>query len=103
MGRRRDRPSAVIPILDVHSPRHPDRRSPGAVPLLKVAALLGRPVALASAAAYFSIGGLVELFPAQATAVAVLGAILEATKLVMAGWLAANWRAAGGLLRGCCS
>jgi hypothetical protein len=56
-------------------------------------------VALASAAAYFSIGGLVELFPAQATAVAVLGAILEATKLVMAGWLAANWRSTGWILR----
>jgi len=32
-------------------------------------------VALASAAAYFSIGGLVELFPAQATAIMVLGAL----------------------------
>jgi hypothetical protein len=56
-------------------------------------------IALASAAAYFSIGGLVELFPAQATAVAVLGALLEVTKLVMVAWLAANWRHAGGLLR----
>jgi hypothetical protein len=56
-------------------------------------------VALAAAAAYFSIGGLVELFPAQTIPVAVLGALLEVTKLVMAGWLAANWRVAGGLLR----
>jgi len=56
-------------------------------------------IALATAAAYFSIGGLVELFPAQATAVTVLGALLEGTKLVMVAWLAANWRAAHGLLR----
>jgi len=56
-------------------------------------------VALATAAAYFSIGGLAELFPAQATAVTVLGALLEGTKLVMVAWLAANWRAAHGLLR----
>jgi len=56
-------------------------------------------VALASAAASFSIGGLVELFPAQATAIMVLGGLLEATKLVMVARLMANWRAASGLLR----
>jgi hypothetical protein len=56
-------------------------------------------IALASAAAYFSIGGLVELFPAQAIAVAVLGGILEIAKLVMVAWLSANWRLVGGLLR----
>ncbi len=56
-------------------------------------------VALASAAAYFSIGGLVELFPAQSTAIMVLGALLEITKLVMVAYLAANRMWASGLLR----
>jgi hypothetical protein len=56
-------------------------------------------VALASAAAYFSIGGLVELFPAQTIAVALLGCILEIAKLVMVAWLTANWRLIGRGLR----
>jgi hypothetical protein len=56
-------------------------------------------IALASAAAYFSIGGLVELFPAQQTAVAVLGVILEIAKLVMVAWLTAHWRLVGWWLR----
>jgi len=56
-------------------------------------------VSLASAAAYFSIGGMVELFAAQAVAVTVLGALLEATKLVMVAWLTANWSDSSGLLR----
>jgi hypothetical protein len=56
-------------------------------------------IALASSAAYFSIGGLVELFPAQQMAVSILGCILEAAKLVMVAWLSANWCLVGGLLR----
>jgi hypothetical protein len=56
-------------------------------------------IALAMAAAYFSIGGLVELFPAQEIAVAVLGGILEVAKLVMVAWLTAHWRFAGWQLR----
>jgi hypothetical protein len=55
--------------------------------------------ALASAAAYFSIGGLVELFPAQELAVAVLGGILEVAKLVMVAWLTTHWRLVGWILR----
>ena len=56
-------------------------------------------VALATAAAYFSIGGLVELFPAQEIAVAVLGGILEIANLVMVAWLTAHWRLVGWRLR----
>lgn len=56
-------------------------------------------IALASAAAYFSIGGLVELFPAQTIAVALLGCILEIAKLVMVAWLTANWLLIGRWLR----
>ncbi len=40
-----------------------------------------------------------ELFSAQATAIMVLGALLEITKLVMVAWLATNWMWASGLLR----
>jgi hypothetical protein len=56
-------------------------------------------IALAAAASYFSIGGLVELFPAQEIAVAVLGGILEVAKLVMVAWLTAHWRLVGWRLR----
>jgi hypothetical protein len=56
-------------------------------------------IALATAAAFFSRGGLVELFPAQATAIMVLGGLLEATKLVMVAWLTVHWGVAGHLLR----
>jgi hypothetical protein len=56
-------------------------------------------IGLASGAAYFSIGGLVELFPAQEVAVAVLGGILEVAKLVMVAWLTTHWRLAGWILR----
>jgi len=52
-------------------------------------------VVLARATAYFSIGGLVELIPAQAEPVAVLGELLEATKLVITAFLAASWRTVG--------
>jgi hypothetical protein len=64
----------------------------------RVAAYLAA-ISLASAAAYFSIGGLVELFPAQAIPVAVLGALLEVAKLVMCAWLTAHGGQASGLLR----
>jgi hypothetical protein len=56
-------------------------------------------ISLASAAAYFSIGGLIELFPAQETAVAVLGGLLEVAKLVMVAWLTAHWRSVGYRLK----
>jgi hypothetical protein len=56
-------------------------------------------ISLASAAAYFSIGGLIELFPAQETAVAVLGGLLEVAKLVMVAWLTAHWHSVGYRLK----
>jgi len=69
----------------------PDRTS-GAFAL--VAAL-----ALATVAAYFSVTGMIEIFPGAPVAVMVLAATMEAGKLVIAGWLAAHWRRVGWKMR----
>jgi hypothetical protein len=49
-------------------------------------------IALASCAAFFSIKGMVVLFPVAPAAVIGMAAAMEAAKLVTAGWLAARWR-----------
>jgi hypothetical protein len=56
-------------------------------------------VALAGVAAFFSIAGMVEVFPGAPVAVMVLAGSMEAGKLVIAGWLAANWSVARWKLR----
>jgi hypothetical protein len=56
-------------------------------------------VALAAIAAYFSITGMAEIFPGAPVAVMVLGATMEAGKLVIAAWLAAHWRRVGWKMR----
>jgi hypothetical protein len=56
-------------------------------------------VALGGVAAFFSVSGMVEVFPGAPVAVMVLAASLEAGKLTIAGWLAANWSATGWKLR----
>jgi hypothetical protein len=56
-------------------------------------------VALAGVAAYFSVGGMAEIFAGAAVAVMVLAGTMEATKLVIAGWLARHWQATGWRLR----
>lgn len=67
-------------------------RTRGAIAL--VAAL-----ALATVAAYFSVTGMAEIFPGAPVAVMVLAAMMEAGKLVIAGWLAADWRRVGWKMR----
>lgn len=54
---------------------------------------------LATVAAYFSVGGMTEIFPGAPAAVVALAAAMEAAKLVTAGWLARHWRVTGTLLR----
>jgi hypothetical protein len=49
-------------------------------------------VALAGAAAWFSIRGMVVLFPGSPNSVIVMAVAMEAGKLVTAGWLARRWR-----------
>jgi hypothetical protein len=50
-------------------------------------------------AAFFSIAGMVEVFPGAPVAVMVLAGSMEAGKLIIAGWLAANWSVARWKLR----
>lgn len=49
-------------------------------------------IAISSTAAYFSVVGLAALFPATATAVIVMGTVLEVGKIVSVKWLHANWK-----------
>jgi hypothetical protein len=56
-------------------------------------------VALASVAAFFSINGMVEVFPGAPVAVMAFAGSMEAAKLIIAGWLAANWSVARWKLR----
>lgn len=56
-------------------------------------------VALAGVAAFFSVTGMVEVFPGAPVAVMAFAASMEIGKLVIVGYLAANWRATGWRLR----
>ncbi len=56
-------------------------------------------VALAGAAAWFSIRGMVVLFPGSPNSVIAMAIAMEAAKLVTAGWLARRWRATAWLWR----
>jgi hypothetical protein len=49
---------------------------------------------LSVTAAYYSIAGLVAIFPGAAVAVIAMGVSLEFAKLVMASWLYRNWHRA---------
>jgi hypothetical protein len=50
-------------------------------------------IALAGAAAFFSIKGMVVIFPGAPTAVVGMAVAMEAAKLVTTGWLARRWSA----------
>jgi hypothetical protein len=56
-------------------------------------------VALAGIAAYFSIRGMIVLFPGAPVAIVVMGVAMEAAKLVTVAFLAHQWRLLGGLSR----
>ncbi len=49
-------------------------------------------IALAGAAAWFSIRGMVVLFPGAPQSVVAMAISMEVAKLVTAGWLARSWR-----------
>jgi hypothetical protein len=57
-------------------------------------------IALAGAAAFFSVKGMVTLFPGAPLAIVAMAVAMEASKLVTAGWLAARWRATAWIWRG---
>lgn len=54
-------------------------------------------VSLAGVAAYFSVSGMAEIFAGATLAVIVLAGVMEATKLVIAGWRARQWHYTGWL------
>jgi hypothetical protein len=56
-------------------------------------------VSLAGIAAYFSIRGMIVLFPGAPTAIVIMGVAMEAAKLVTVAFLAHQWRLLGGLSR----
>ncbi len=56
-------------------------------------------IVLAGAAAFFSIKGMVVLFPGAPLAVVGMTVAMEGAKLVTAGWLARRWRVTAWLSR----
>jgi hypothetical protein len=91
---RQDAPTA-LPMVAAPS-IVPDAVSPlGAAPsaLSNTVAFVAA-VVLAGVAAFFSIAGMVEVFPGAPVAVMAFTASMEAAKIVIAGWLAANWSVA---------
>jgi hypothetical protein len=56
-------------------------------------------VALAGIAAYFSISGMIVLFPGAPVAIVVMGVVMETAKLVTVAFLAHQWRLLSWLSR----
>jgi hypothetical protein len=56
-------------------------------------------VALAAAAAFFSIRGMVVIFPGSPVPVGMMAIAMESAKLVTAGWLARRWSTTAKLWR----
>jgi len=56
-------------------------------------------IGLAGCAAFFSIKGMVVLFPGAPVAVVAMTVAMESAKLVTAGWLASRWQATAWLWR----
>jgi hypothetical protein len=65
---------------------------------IDVAAYLSA-IGLATVAAWFSIKGMVVLFPGAPVAVVAMAMAMETAKLVTAGWLASRWRATAWVWR----
>jgi hypothetical protein len=77
---------SLAPIADA---RAPTQRHGGAVDIAAYTAA----IALAGAAAFFSVKGMVVLFPGSPVPVIAMSVAMEAAKLITAGWLARRWRA----------
>jgi hypothetical protein len=84
-------PSKAGPVTRAHTPeplsKEPATPSAG----LDVTACLAA-IGLAAVAAWFSIRGMVVLFPGAPLSVVAMAFAMEAAKLVTAGWLARRWR-----------
>lgn len=55
---------------------------------------------ISAVAAYFSIAGLVAIFPGSVSAVATMGVALELGKLVSASWIYRSWNKVNFLIKG---
>ena len=56
-------------------------------------------LSVSAVAGWFSIVGLMAIFPAAAIPILTMGAVLEVAKLVTASWLYRNWNTAATLLK----
>lgn len=54
---------------------------------------------LSAVAAYYSVMGLIAIFSTAVIPIAIMGSVLEASKLVAASWLYRNWKTAPSLLK----
>jgi hypothetical protein len=94
-GEKANKSRAVTPFV------HPTRQG-GAVTVARTGvdvAAYAAAIGLASVAAWFSIKGMVVLFPGAPTAIIALTAMMETAKLVTAGWLASRWRTTAWIWR----
>lgn len=56
-------------------------------------------LSLSAIAAYYAVMGLVAIFAAAALPIAIMGSLLEVSKLTVASWLYQNWKAIPKLLK----
>lgn len=56
-------------------------------------------LSLSAIAAWYAVAGLVAIFAAAAIPIAIMGSLLEASKLVVASWLYRNWKQIPTLLK----
>ena len=64
-----------------------------------VALLFASALGVSAVAGYFSIVGLMAIFPAAAMSILAMGIVLEVAKLVTASWLYQNWERANLLMK----
>ena len=85
-------PVSDAPAVTAPAPSAPGRalaeRASGLVDVLAYAVA----ISLAGTAAYFSIGGMIVLFPGAPTSIVIMGVAMEAAKLVTVAFLARQWR-----------
>jgi hypothetical protein len=91
-------PTATQSEVDGATPPAQPRQRHGAGAAIDVAAYTAA-VALAGAAAFFSVKGMVTLFPGAPLAIIGMAAAMESAKLITAGWLARRWRATAPVWR----
>lgn len=56
-------------------------------------------LSLSAVAAYYAVAGLIAIFAAAVIPIAIMGSLLEASKLVVASWLYRNWKEIPVLLK----